>query len=261
MAPKFNQHQLQPQLKLDTTQTKQKISSYNSVDDLKKAFPTCFDGIGNFPGEYLITVDPNIQPTQHARRKIPIELKDKIKAKRDKMTETGIITQVEEPTAWVNSMTYPVKPNRDICLCLDPKDLNKGFMCEHYKAPTLEEITHQLTGAKVFPKLDTAQGFYAITLDYHSSLLTTFNTPFGRYRYLYLPFYLKCSQDIFQMRMDQLLLGLPGILAVHDDVTVYGKDDDNHNAALSALMWRAEEKGLVFSSSKCFIKQPKIKFF
>ena len=63
------------------------------------------------------------------------------------------------------------------------------------------------------------------------------------------------------MRMDQILSGLSGILAVHDDVTVYGKDDDDHNAAMSALMQRAEEKGLVFNSSKCFIRQPKIKFF
>ena len=74
------------------------------------------------------------------------------------MTETGIITQVEEATASVNSITYPIKPNGDICLCLDPKDLNKGTMCEHYKAPTLEEVTHQLTGVKVFSKLDAAQG-------------------------------------------------------------------------------------------------------
>ena len=85
MALKFNQHQLQPQLRLDTTETKQKISSCNSADDLKKTFWTCFDGIGNFPGEYHITVDANIQPRQHARRKVPIELKDKIKAKLDKL--------------------------------------------------------------------------------------------------------------------------------------------------------------------------------
>ena len=150
---------------------------------------------------------------------------------------------MEEPTAWVNSMSYPIKQNGDIHLCLDPKDLNKGIMCKHYKAPTLEEITHQLSGAKVFSKLDAVQWFYTITLDYDFSLLTTSNMPFGRYRYLHLPFGLKCSQGIFQVRMDQLLSGLPGILTVYEDVTVYGKDDDDHDAALSDLMQREEEKG------------------
>ena len=62
------------------------------------------------------------------------------------------------------------------------------------------------------------------------------------------------------MRMDQLLSGLPGILAVHDDVTVYGKDEQAHQAALYNLMKRAEEYGLTFNSSKCF-KQHKIEFF
>ena len=88
--------------------------------------------------------------------------------------------------------------------------------------------------------------------------------PYGRYRFLCLPFWLKCSQDIFQRRMDLLpsgLPGLPGILAVHDDMTVYGKDEQAHDAALYNLMNRAEEYGLTFNSTKHFIKPPKIEFF
>ena len=61
--------------------------------------------------------------------------------------------------------------------------------------------------------------------------------------------------------MDQLLSGLTGILAVHNDVTVYGKDEQVHDAALNNLMRKAEEYGLTFNSTKCFIKQPKIEFF
>ena len=58
---------------------------------------------------------------------------------------------------------------------------------EHYKPPTLEEITHKLYGAKVFSKLDAYKGFFAYKLDYESSIKTTFITPFGRYRYLRMP--------------------------------------------------------------------------
>ena len=125
----------------------------------------------------------------------------------------------------------------------------------------MEEITHQLSGATVFSKKDTKEGFWAITLNYLSSLLTIFNMLYGRYKFLCLPFGLKYSQDIFQMRMDQLLSGLPGILAVHDDMTVHGRDEQAHDAALYNLMKRAEEHGLTFNSTKCFIRQPKIEFF
>ena len=102
------------------------------------------------------------------------------------MVEQGIITPVTEPTEWVNSMTYPVKPNGDLRICLDPKDLNKAIIQEDYKPPTLDEITHKLSGAKVFSKVDAFKGFYAYRLNYMSSLKTTFNTTphCGRYQYV-----------------------------------------------------------------------------
>ena len=43
-------------------------------------------------------------------------------------------------------MTYPMKPDGELHLCLDPGDLNTAIIREHYKPPTLEEITHKLYG-------------------------------------------------------------------------------------------------------------------
>ena len=65
-------------------------------------------------------------------------------------------------------------------------DLNKVIIREHYKAPTLEEITYKLNKAKKFSKVDAYKGFFTYPMDYESSLKTTFNTiPHrGRYRYL-----------------------------------------------------------------------------
>ena len=102
------------------------------------------------------------------------------------MKPQGIITKVTEPTEWTNSITYPVKPNGDLHICLDPKDLNKAIIREHYKAPTLEEITYKLNKPKKFSKVDGYKGFFAYLMDYESGLKTTFITipRRGRYRYL-----------------------------------------------------------------------------
>ena len=59
-------------------------------------------------------------------RKTPIEYQEKIEKELDRMVEQGIIAPVTEPTEWVNSMTYPVKPNGDLRICLDPKDLKQS---------------------------------------------------------------------------------------------------------------------------------------
>ena len=146
---------------------------------LKQSFPQSFDRVGSLPGTYTIRTDPSISPVQHARHKVPIEYKEPIEATLEEMVDLGIITSVSEPTEWVSSLTYPRKPNGSLCICLDPRDLNKAIIREHYKAPTLEEISHKLSGATVFSKLDAKDGFWSIHLDTPSSYLTTFNTHKG----------------------------------------------------------------------------------
>ena len=89
------------------------------------------------------------------------------------MVLKGVIAPATKPTAWVSSLTYPHKPDGTLHICLNPKDLNKAIVGEHYKAPTLDEITHHLSGATCFSKLDAKDGFWSIHLDEDSSYLTT----------------------------------------------------------------------------------------
>lgn len=69
---------------------------------------------------------------------------------------------------------------------------------------------------------------------------------------------LSVSQDLFQAKMDQILEGLHGVASVADDIVVYGKDEEEHNRNLTALMEQAAEAGMVFNSDKCTIKQNNI---
>ena len=129
----------------------------------------------------------------------------------------------------------PKARDGSLCICLDPRDLNKAIIWEHFKAPTLDEITHKLSGAKVFSKLDVKDGFWSIHLDKQSSYLTTFNMHKGHYQFLHMPFCLKISQDVFQMWMDQIMDRLPGVIAIHDDICVFGKDTAEHDYELGTV--------------------------
>ena len=96
----------------------------------------------------------------------------------------GVITHVDEPTDWVSSITYVQKANGKLHLCLDPRDLNKAIQHDHHKTPTVEEFVHEFAHSRFFTKLDAHHGYWSIVLDQDSSLLTTFNSPFGRYHFL-----------------------------------------------------------------------------
>ena len=133
---------------------------------------------------------------------------------------SNIIKKVDEPTAWVSSLTYSRKANGQLRICLDPKDLNRAIRRCHTKAPTLEELTHSFTGAKFFSKMDTKNGYWAVELNEESQLLMTFNSPFGRYCYKRMPFGLVMSQDVYQSRMDRIVEQCPGVIGIADDMVV-----------------------------------------
>jgi len=88
----------------------------------------------------------------------------------------------------MNSLVYRRKLNGKLRICLDPKDLNKAIFREHQMIPTLEEILPKLSGAKYFSIVDAKCGYWNVVLDQESSYLTTFNSPFDRYRFLLMPF-------------------------------------------------------------------------
>ena len=168
-------------------------------DHLVRMYPSCFDGIGKFKGQYHITTDPNVPPVIHNARRAPISMKEDIKKELEDMENQKIIQKVREgePTRWVNSLVYRRKGNGRLRICLDPKDLNKAILREHHVTPTLEETLPKFHGAQVFSILDAKSGYWNVELDEESNYITTFNSPFGRYRFLRMPFGLRMSQDVF----------------------------------------------------------------
>ena len=177
------------------------------------------------------------------------------------MVEIDVIERISKPTDWVSSLAYSRKSSGKIRICLDPKNLNEAIRRPHYPTPTLEEMTFKLEGAKVFSKLDARSGYWSVTLDDESSTLTTFNTPFGRFRFKRMPFGLNLSQDIFQERMDIILETCPGTISIADDIGVHGRGQKEHDENLIDLMRVSKKNGLVFNEEKCAISTNSLSFF
>lgn len=162
-----------------------------------------------------------------------------------------VIQKVTKPTEWVNSVVVTVKSSGQLRICLDPRNLNNCIMREHYPLKSIDEIRSQLKGAACFTHLDAFSGFWMIKLDEYSSDLCTFQTPFGRYRYLRLPYGISASSEIFQRIMMNLFGDLEGVLIFIDDILVHGPNESVHNERLHKVMQRARQVNLKFNKSKC----------
>ena len=88
----------------------------------------------------------------------------------------------------------------------------------------MEEVTYEFAGSKFFSKLDAKSAFWCVALDDESLYLTTFGSIFGRHRYLVVSYGSINNQDAFNVKMDQILGGLEGVVSTEDDIVIHGRD-------------------------------------
>lgn len=158
------------------------------------------------------------------------------------MVQDGIISPVSHPTDWVNNLQVVEKPNGDLRICLDPKPLNACIKREHFQIlPTINTLTSEISDKRIFTVFDCSNGFWQLELDDKSSELTTFMTPFGRYKFNRLPFGLNCAPEIFQRTMITIFGDIPGVIVYFDDIGIVATDEDEHDKILAIVLERARK--------------------
>lgn len=235
-------------------------ASVPKAEQVLDEFPEVFDGVGCLPCEYKIRLSADARPVVHAPRKLPIAVIDDVKRKLTEMLEQGVIAKVEGPTDWVNSMTVVKKPNGDIRICLDPRDLNKYIKREHFKLPTLDEITSKLSGARYFSTLDCKHSFYQLKLNDESTDLCTFNTAFGRFKFLRMPFGISSASEVFHKRLYEYFDDIEGVTLFVDDLLCYGHTKEVHDLRLRMVLERCKQINVKLNREKCKIGLTEIKY-
>ena len=167
--------------------------------DVIARYADVFNGdLGTLEGKQHLTVDPDVTPTVSPSRRLPFAMRSKLQAELDRLTDLGVVAPVDEPTDWVSNVVIATKPSGDLRICIDPKPLNKALKRERYPIPVIDDVLPELAKAKIFTKIDAKNGYWHVVLDDDSAKLTTFDTPFGRYRWKRLPFGLSVASEIFQ---------------------------------------------------------------
>ena len=158
------------------------------------------------------------------------------------------------------------KTSSKVRLVLDPKPLNKALKRSNYQMPTIDDVLPELSRAKVFSTVDARNGYWNLKLDAESRALTTFSTPFGRYRWIRLPFGISVSSEIFEARLRTALAGLKGVTSIADDMLCFGCGDTmeeaeaDHDRNLIALLDRCRERNLHLNDEKLQLRQEKTIF-
>ena len=177
-----------------------KFESVSAVVEYKhdnlQDFPDMSGGdIGTLPGSLQLTLKADKKQFVAHQKYCPLNYEERVR-----LVDTGVLSQVDEPTDLVNKMAVSTKKDGRMRICIDPRSLNLASKRGHYHFSVLEDILPDLARAQVFSKVDLSHGNWHCILQEDSSLLTTLPTPLGRYGWTRLLFGLSVSSETFQNR-------------------------------------------------------------
>ncbi|UYV78305.1 hypothetical protein LAZ67_16000911 [Cordylochernes scorpioides] len=226
-----------------------------------KEFPEVFEGLGQIGNPYEIKLKPGAKPyAVHTPRRVPIPLMEKLKTRLEELEKAGIIAQVNVATEWCAPTVIAGKPNGDIRLCVDLSRLNEHVQREVHPMPVVEHMLGQLGEARFFSKLDANSGFHQIPLSPDCQHLTTFITPFGRYKYCRMPFGISLAPEYFQRVMSIILQGMDGVMCYLDDILIFASDSKTHDRILRLVLRKLKEAKVTLNKAKCVFGVPRINF-
>ena len=138
-----------------------------------------------------------------------------IKDEIEKLLATKVIhTSYSSWSAPIMVVPKVVEENH---LVIDYRALNKVTRKFTWPLPKVEDIFSKLNRATYFPTLDLRAGYHIIPLDKPSIPETAFNSPFGKFEYMKVPFGLAQAPAYFQELMTGILKDFPFTIAYLDD--------------------------------------------
>ena len=210
------------------------------------------------------TFDKDFKPNQPPRRGVPYHYQDRLTDPLELMEKEGAIEPVdprEEVDCTMNVVITDKKTSGQIRMNIDATPINAGIKMTKYHIPTAGEVRHALEGATVFSELDMGYGFHQIPLHPASSKMSVFQTHKGLHRMKRLYFGPRPATGIFHHVVSKCFLGLDGVISIHDNILVYGKDAEEHNRHLQSMLERAEQMGIRLKLSKCTFCSNEVKWF
>ena len=113
---------------------------------------------------------------------------------------------------------------------------------------------------KIFTVLNALKGYHQCPLDADSQALTTFITPFSRYKYLQTPYGISSISEHYNRRMTEAFSGLSGFRRIVDDFVIYDNNVTDHVKHVEQFLQRCVENNIALNMEKCQFLKAQVTF-
>jgi hypothetical protein len=139
---------------------------------------------------------------------------------------------------WGCPALFVKKKDQSLRLCVDYRPLNAVTIKNKYPLPSIDILFDQLSGAKVFSKINLRSGYHQIKIHLEDVPKTAFSTRYGLYEYLVMLFGLTNAPAHFMYPMNSIFLSeLDKFVGVFiDDILVSFNDEEGHEHHLRIIL-------------------------
>ena len=226
-----------------------------------------FDQGGSLPtmkGEPMkIELLPNAKPyCMSGVRPVPYSVREETMQEIKRMEEQGIIEPIgDEPCEWCHPMVVVSKPKGGVRITVDLTQLNSQVKRPIHPAKTpFDAVNEVAKGAQYFTVCDAAKGYWQVELEEESRPLTTFYTPWGRFRFRRAPMGFISTGDSYNWRGDKAIEGLVRTHKVVDDVLIASRSYEEHIQDVRNFFEVCKENQITLSKHKLQFAQTRAVF-
>jgi hypothetical protein len=137
-------------------------------------------------------------------------------------------------------------------MCVDYRPLNEVTIKNKYPLPRIDLLFDQLTGIRVFTKIDIRSGYHHIRIQPEDIPKTVFTTWYGLFEYLVMSFGLTNAPAHFTYLMNSVFMPeLDKFVVIFiEEILIYSKKVE-HVEHLRIVLTRLREHQLYAKFSKC----------
>ena len=224
---------------------------HEGLTELMKGFPGL---LSDLPGrtkvvEHHIYV-PGVAPIHQKPYRVPYSQREVVRQEIQRMLDSGVITT--SVSLWASPIVLVTKKDGTVRFCVDYRKVNQVAKFDAYPMPRVEEVFESIGPANFITTLDLAKGYWQILMAKDSREVTAFNTPYGLFEFVVMPFGLHTAPATFQRLMNELLRGCQGFAGAYlDDIVIFSCSWEEHLHHLSEVFTVLQNAGLTIKPIKC----------
>ncbi|KAL1446069.1 hypothetical protein WDU94_006611, partial [Cyamophila willieti] len=204
------------------------------------------------PVSLFANLSPNCSPTVTKSRKQSIEDRHFIRAEIERMLQDGIIEESNSP--W-RAQAFVVRDGkRKPRMVIDySQTINKYTLLDAYPLPRIEDIVSKVAEHQVYSIIDLKSAYHQVPIIDCEKQYTAFEASGKLYHFLRVPFGVTNGVACFQRTIDRIVENekLEGTYPYLDDVTVCGRDQNEHDENLKKFLSVVDKYNLTLNKDKC----------